>query len=252
MSRRKSPTSLPLATATAQLLCREYLEQNQLRQGLEDSAIAAYLLSEAELEASLQEALASPHRVDEDVWLFAYGSLIWNPALEFAERQVVTAHGWHRGFCMWSRVNRGTPEHPGLVLALDRGGRCTGVAYRIPGNIAVDELRLLWRREMLLGSYMPRWVHVTHGKSDALRALAFVVNRKRPGYAGRMADDRIAEILRSATGKLGTGLDYLHMTLDGLAAHGIRDPHILKIDAHIRAQLVDDVEPDEPRARLQL
>lgn len=252
MPHRKSPpTSLPLATATAQLLCREYLQQNQLRQGLEESAIAGYLLSEAELEASLQEALASPHRAGEDVWLFAYGSLIWNPALEFAERHVVTVHGWHRGFCMWSRVNRGTPERPGLVLALDRGGRCTGVAYRIPGTVAVDELRLLWRREMLLGSYTPRWVHATHG-SNSLRALAFVVNRERPGYAGRMPVENIAEIVRNATGKLGTGLDYLHMTLDGLAAHGIRDPHILKIDAQLRAQLAEDAEPSEPRARLQL
>lgn len=248
--RTKPPSSLPRAYAAAQVLCREYLERDELRQGLENTAVKDYLLSEAELEASLQEALASPHRQGEDVWLFAYGSLIWNPVLEYAERRIVTVHGWHRSFCMWSRVNRGTPERPGLVLALDRGGRCTGIAYRIPGAIAVDELRLLWRREMFLGSYIPRWVHATHG-GQSLRALAFVVNRDRPGYAGRLAPERIADILCEAAGKLGSNLDYLHLTLDGLATHGIRDPNLLRLDALIRARLAE-FETGEAYARLQL
>lgn len=249
MSRRKPENDLPRADAAAQLLCREYLERNQLRQGLENSAIADYLLSEAELEASLQEALASPYRDSEDVWLFAYGSLIWNPVLEYDDRLVVTAHGWHRGFCMWSRVNRGTPERPGLVLALDRGGRCSGIAYRIPGRIAVEELRLLWRREMLLGSYIPRWVHTTQ-RGRSLRALAFVVNRDRPGYAGRLPPDRVADILCNAHGKLGSGLDYLHMTVDGLATHGIRDPNLLRIADLVRERTAES-EAADPRARLQ-
>jgi len=249
MSHRKSDSSLTRADAASQLLCREYLQQNQLRQGLEDTAIADYLLSEEELEASLQEALASPYRDSDDVWLFAYGSLIWNPVLEYADRQVVTAHGWHRSFCMWSRVNRGTPEQPGLVLALDRGGRCTGVAYRVPAAVAVDELRLLWRREMLLGSYTPRWVHTTQG-GRAFRALAFVVNRDRPGYAGRLPPERIADILSGAHGKLGSGLDYLHMTVDGLATHGIRDPALLRLAAQVRNRIAEP-EEDHPRAQLQ-
>jgi cation transport protein ChaC len=203
-----------VGTATAaqeRQLCREDLLENA-RRALEESPLAGELLSEAELEASLQEALAAPHR-QPDVWLFAYGSLIWNPVLEFDERVVATVHGWHRSFCLSSRVNRGTPEKPGLVLGLDRGGRCTGVAYRIPERVAEQELRLLWRREMLLGSYAPRWVLATHG-ARTLRALAFVVLRERSGYTGRLAAEVIVERLVHARGKVGTGIDYLRQTID--------------------------------------
>lgn len=234
MSHRRRPSP-----ASQQLLCRDYLERDELRRGLDRTAVADYLLSDAELEASLQAALASPLRADDDVWLFAYGSLIWNPALRFAERRVAPAHGWHRSFCMWSRVNRGTPERPGLVLALDRGGRCNGVIYRIPAALAEEELRLLWRREMLLGSYIPRWVHVADG--SGLRALAFVVNREKPSYAGRLPEAEVARILTNAEGKLGTGLDYLHGTLEGLRTHDIRDPHLQRV-----AALAESAAPTTP------
>ncbi|MFO1361472.1 MAG: gamma-glutamylcyclotransferase [Burkholderiales bacterium] len=235
--------------AAGRPLRRADLETNALRRALEASPLAGELLSEAELERSLQEALASPLRLP-DVWLFAYGSLIWNPVLEFDERVVVTAHGWHRGFCLASRVNRGTPERPGLVLGLDRGGRCTGVAYRIPARIAEAELRLLWRREMLLGSYAPRWVLVTHG-ARSFRALAFVVRRERSGYAGRLAAETIVERLIHARGAIGSGVDYLRQTIDGLAAIGIRDPNLIHLDGLIRARLGEE-EPHRPRADLQL
>lgn len=229
-------------------LTRLDLENDILRQTLLAGPLASQVLPEAALEASLQAALASPHR-QPDVWLFAYGSLVWNPVLDYDDRCVVTVHGYHRSFCLWSRVNRGTPEQPGLVLGLDRGGRCTGVAYRIPGALAERELRLLWRREMLLGSYTPRWVHVTHGER-AFRALGFVVNRARSGYAGRLPPEHIVAILRRAHGRIGSGLDYLRQTVDGLAAHGIRDPHLLRVDAAMQRAL-GDAEPHAHRADLQ-
>lgn len=229
-------------------LTRLDLENDVLRETLLAGPLAAQVLSIEALEASLQAALVSPHR-QPDVWLFAYGSLVWNPVLDYDERCVVTVHGYHRSFCLWSRVNRGTPGQPGLVLGLDRGGRCTGVAYRIPGALAEGELRLLWRREMLLGSYMPRWVHATHG-DRSFRALAFVVNRARPGYAGRLPAERIVEILRRAHGRIGSGLDYLRQTVDGLAAHGIRDPNLLRVDAAMQRAL-GEAEPRAQRADLR-
>jgi cation transport protein ChaC len=230
-------------------LCRADLECNALRRMLEGSPLAGDLLSETEMEASLEAALGSAHR-QPDVWLFAYGSLIWNPALEFDRRTVATCHGYHRSFCLWSRVNRGTPDRPGLVLGLDRGGRCTGVAYRIPERLAEGELRLLWRREMLLGSYAPRWVHVTHGR-DAFRALAFVVRRERSSYTGRLPAEAVVERLLHARGAIGTGIDYLRQTIDGLAEIGIRDPNLMHVDGLIRARL-GEAEPHRPRADLQL
>jgi cation transport protein ChaC len=230
-------------------LCRADLEANLMRRALERSPLAKDLLSETQMEASLQAVLASSH-CRPDVWLFAYGSLVWNPVLEFDERVVASVHGYHRSFCLWSRVNRGSHDNPGLVLGLDRGGRCTGVAYRIAGRLAEPELRLLWRREMLLGSYAPKWVHVTHGKR-AFRALAFVVNRDRSGYAGRLAAEAIVERLLNAKGTIGSGLDYLRQTIDGLAALGIRDPNLMHLDALVRARRGED-EPHRLRADLQL
>ncbi len=218
------------------------LENNLLRRALEATPLAPNILSEAALEATLQEALASPHRTP-DVWLFAYGSLVWNPVLDFDAREVAVVHGYHRSFCLWSRINRGTPEQPGLVLGLDRGGRCPGVAYRIPERLAEVELRLLWRREMLLGSYSPRWVHATRAEKP-FRALAFVVNRQRSGYAGRLPPERTVEILRRGKGKLGSGLDYLRQTVEGLTAAGIPDPHLARLDALARRMLGEEVPPD--------
>lgn len=223
---------------STQTLCREYLEQNRLRAGLEQGALADALLSESQLEASLQRALAAPeHERNSDVWLFAYGSLIWNPVLEYSERHVVTAHGWHRSFCLWSRINRGTPERPGLVLGLDHGGACTGMVYRIAGALAERELRLLWQREMLLGAYTPRWVRVRGAQSRDIHALTFVANRDMPGYAGRLPLDRITEIVCGAHGRLGSGADYVRMTAHGLLAHGIRDRQLLALDRQVRDHL---------------
>ncbi|HKO87670.1 MAG TPA: gamma-glutamylcyclotransferase [Burkholderiales bacterium] len=238
------PASQPVAPP---FLCRADLEKNVLRQGL-DECLNSHLLSEEELESTLREVLDSPERNGGDVWLFAYGSLVWNPVFEYESRHVATVHGFHRSMCLWSRINRGTPQSPGVVLGLDRGGRCTGVVYRIPAAIAEKELRLLWRREMLLGSYTPRWVHATRG-NQSFRALAFVVNRDRSGYAGRIPSDRLVEILCQAKGKLGSALDYLRLTVDGLAANGIRDAQLLQLDALVRARQGEE-EPQTPRAAL--
>ena len=101
-------------------------------------------------------------------------------------------------------------------------------------RLAEGELRLLWRREMLLGSYAPRWVHASQG-DKSFRALAFVVNRHRSGYAGRLPPERIVDILRHGHGKFGNGIEYLRQTVDGLAAAGIRDPHLHELDAIARA-----------------
>jgi cation transport protein ChaC len=215
-------------------LTRLALESNVLRQSAEQGPLRDQLLSEEALEASLQRILASPHR-QPDVWLFGYGSLIWNPVLAYAERRPATVHGYHRSFCLWSRINRGTPDRPGLVLALERGGRCTGVAYRLPEREAELDLRLLWRREMLLGSYDPRWVQAS-GPDGKFRALAFVIDVHRAGYAGKLGDDAVIERLTDGCGKLGTGLDYLRQTIAGLARSGIRDPYLLRLDALARAR----------------
>jgi len=178
-------------------------------------------LSEAELLASRQATLALADPVC-DVWVFGYGSLIWNPAFHFAERRVGRVHGYHRRFCLWVHLGRGSSEQPGLMLGLERGGSCEGVALRIPREAAETELEIIWRREMVSGAYRPHWVTV-RGDGPALRAIAFVINHHHPRYAGRVPEEVVVETVAAANGPLGACADYLFNTVEHLQELGIRD-----------------------------
>ena len=214
-------------------LTRADLESNRLRKLFCQANPNARVLSDGEMESSLQSVLAE-HQTGSDVWLFGYGSLIWNPIIRFDERRVARLHGYHRRFCMWSQVGRGSPAHPGLVLGLDAGGCCRGVAFRIPAAQAQAELRLLWRREMVLGSYNPRWVKIESGTGE-LRAIAFIVNRDHPNYAGRLSIETVVKSMVNARGYLGTPAEYLLETTRGLLEHGVRDRYLLDLKKRVLA-----------------
>jgi cation transport protein ChaC len=222
-------------------LTREDLENGRMRRLWSECTTGPRPLSDAELEASIAQVLAGASP-GTDIWVFAYGSLIWNPLFHFAERRRATLRGFHRRFCLWSTMGRGSPERPGLVLGLDNGGACCGLAYRLPAAKALGELKLLWQREMVVGSYSPRWARVetAPGAGDRacveeLRALAFVVNHRHPNYAGRLAFESVARALASAHGHLGTSADYLFHTVEALDAHGLRDAHLERLRERVRA-----------------
>jgi len=214
-------------------LSRTDLENDLLRATFRRFNPEVPVLSDAEQEASLREVL-DRHEPGADVWLFGYGSLVWNPIVRFEEHCVARLHGFHRSFCLWSHVNRGSRQKPGLVLGLDCGGSCRGVAYRIAGRRAEDELRLLWRREMVLGAYAPRWAKVDSG-GETLRAIAFFVNRSHPNYAGKLPLETVIKTLVSARGQLGTPAEYLLETVRGLIGHGVRDPYLLELRKRVLA-----------------
>ncbi|MHB8667592.1 MAG: gamma-glutamylcyclotransferase [Burkholderiales bacterium] len=205
-------------------LTRTDLERDRIRQELAQTPLGPHLLSDAELEESLWQILQQAEP-GADCWVFGYGSLVWNPLFHFEEKRVVTTHGYHRSFCLWSRINRGTLDRPGLVLGLDRGGRCRGVAYRIAQEHAENELRLVWRREMMTGAYVPRWVNVTDGETT-FRAVTFTINRASPSYAGRLPPETIIDRLTTCHGRMGPGMDYLVRTAEALRACGIVDRHL--------------------------
>ena len=179
------------------------------------------MMSDAEIEADLDATLAT-HPAGQDVWLFGYGSLMWNPAIEFAESRAGTVHGWHRRFCLWLHGGRGTPDRPGLMLALERGGQCAGMLFRIPAAQARDELLLAWRRELFSGAYRSRWVRAVTA-TGPVRAATFVVNRGHSRYAGRLEEALVATYLATATGSLGSCMSYLSETLGSLRSLGLRD-----------------------------
>lgn len=208
-------------------LTREDLERDLPRKSFAHLKGEVPLLADDEFHGSLDRALAgwNPKR---DLWVYAYASLIWNPLFHFVERRLASIHGFHRCFCLRSRTGRGSIERPGLVLGLDFGGCCKGVAFRIAADQARHELKLIWRREMLLGSYAPRWVTTRVG-TRRLRALAFVVNHAHPNYVEKLPAKTIIATLASAHGRYGSGADYLYQTVDCLADHGIRDERLAQL-----------------------
>ncbi|RYF33750.1 MAG: gamma-glutamylcyclotransferase [Comamonadaceae bacterium] len=177
----------------------------------------------------------------EDFWVFGYGSLIWRPEFDFAERRPAQVHGWHRALKMWSRVNRGTVDNPGLVFGLLSGGSCRGVAFRIPQADALETLGRLWLREMPTGVYDPRWLDcVTPG--GRVRALAFTLSRRSPNFTGELSEARYREIFASATGRYGTSLDYALQTLAELQRHGIHDAALARLVRLAEAELSADAD----------
>jgi len=195
---------------------------------------SGHALDDVALSESLTSTLATKPK-GAGWWVFAYGSLLWNPLFPFVEARPVTLRGLHRRFCLYSMASRGTPAAPGLVLALDRGGACTGVAYRLPGPLAIDELHLLWRREMVTGAYHPKWVNVTTRDKRRMVALAFAMRHGHPQYARDLDIDAQAAIIAHAAGAFGTSRDYLERTRVALVTHGIVDPYLESVAAKVMA-----------------
>jgi len=173
-----------------------------------------------------------------DLWLFAYGSLIWKPACEVEDLGLAFLRGWHRQFCLRLKRFRGTPEYPGLMMALDAGGSCRGVLQRIPARHVEDRLDLLLRRETSVkpASNTPRWVNVEspHGSQHA---ITFTINRKGPTYC-RHTLEETAEILAKACGHWGSGAEYLLHTVAHLEERGIHDPYLWRLQQMV-AQRID-------------
>ncbi|BDR09127.1 gamma-glutamylcyclotransferase [Comamonas testosteroni] len=168
---------------------------------------------------------------DEDLWIFGYGSLIWRPEFDFSERRSAHVHGWHRALKMWSTINRGTPQVPGLVFGMLSGGSCQGMAFRIPRNQGDTVMRKLWLREMPNAVYDPRWLpcRTPHG---AVKALAFTLSRQSPHHTGELAPDEYRRIFSEAQGIYGTTLDYAQATFDELQRLGIDDKALKRLLAY--------------------
>ena len=222
--------STPFAdTDPARPLSREDLQHGGRRDAYVRRLLGGRAWSDRQLHESLQQTLA--RGPGGDLWIFAYGSLIWNPLFPVAEERVARVHGLHRSFCIWSRIGRGSPEQPGLVLGLDRGGNCVGVVLRLEERHVADELALVWRREMVTGAYRPTWVRARTA-AGVVDAITFVADRKADGYAGNLTEAEVAAILARGGGFLGTCSEYLAQTARGLAARGIRDDGLRRLARH--------------------
>ena len=174
---------------------------------------------------------------DRDIWLFAYGSLIWSPMIEFIEKRKVRLFGYHRKFCMWTKLGRGSPDHPGLILALEPGGSTKGIAFRISRKNVEKELKLVWDREMIGGSYVPRVVKlqmIDDNKTEYVDAIAFIMNRDHENYTGKLTIEEEVNAIHGAKGPLGKCEDYLFNTVKHLDELGLSDNKLLNLANRIR------------------
>lgn len=178
-------------------------------------------LDEAVREHMKRELLLSLPK-DKDIWIFGYGSLMWNPGFEFTERCQALLPGWQRSFCVYSHRYRGTPEKPGLVLGLDRGDECHGIAYRTKPDQSHHAIEYLWDREMVTGVYEPMEVTIDIAGAR-LSCHTFVADRAHPQYAGNLSDDEKLELIKSGHGSAGANHDYLFNTIEQLDKMGIED-----------------------------
>lgn len=190
-------------------------------------------MSDEARRASLK-AMRDSVPVGTDVWIFGYGSLMWNPAIHVADSRRAHVRGYHRTFCLTLGVGRGTPEKPGLMLAIDRGGSCTGVAHRIAAEQVESELSILWLREMVSGAYEPRWVNADIDQIGRTRVLTFVINRSHPRYEGSLLEEAAAQRIATAKGILGTNREYLYRTVKRLTELGIEDGPMHNLERRVR------------------
>jgi glutathione-specific gamma-glutamylcyclotransferase len=174
-----------------------------------------------------------------DFWVFAYGSLIWNPAFDFVEKKLAVARGWRRIFCLgWDYRFRGNSEQPGLMLALDRGGQCNGIVYRLPEGDLKPNLDRLVRREMSMvpTAFPPRWIKLATSDGP-IQALTFAMNRNSGRYVSGLDDDAMAAVLASACGFRGSMAEYLFATVQHLEELGIHDRHLWKLQALVAEKI---------------
>jgi cation transport protein ChaC len=191
-------------------------------------------LTEDEITTSLTATLANVESTD-DVWLFGYGSLMWKPEMEFVERQTARLLGWHRRFCLWQWRYRGSKSKPALMMALDRGGSCVGIAFRIAAPNVSLKLAKIWRREMMGKGYRPQWVRV-QGNGKPLKAITFVADQKSYRYAGRLDESLVANHIATARGPMGPNAEYLLETLLHCQEIGVRDRMLLRLEVSCSAQ----------------
>jgi glutathione-specific gamma-glutamylcyclotransferase len=228
-------------------LCADHIDR--IHRPLEDQGPPAgmQLQMDADYAGWVDQLMRTMPSPGQAINLFAYGSLIWKPELDHVGAASARAHGWHRSFCLKMPRFRGTPDSPGLMMVLDRGGQCRGVMYTLPMADPAAQLDRLFRREFTFKpiNNIPRWIRVVTDDGPKV-ALAFVVNRASPLYSGRLPLEQVAAVLATACGHWGTGAEYLMNTVAHLQAAGIHDRRLWQLQDLVAAQIEAATGPISP------
>ncbi len=195
---------------------------------------ADWRLADHEREAT-RHATLKDRNGHGDLWVFAYGSLMWDPGIHFTEVRLARIEGYQRRFSYRINGGRGTPECPALMLTLGpHGGDCTGLVFRVAADLADTETTILWRREMIRGGYAPQW-HTVATPQGAVEALVFAANCAHPEYVGELPLEETAAVVATAAGPLGSNRDYLESLATQLVALGIADAYITQLLKQVQA-----------------
>jgi len=195
---------------------------NSYEWGTGEEADSIRTMNSEELSDSVKQILKGIN-MDKGIWVFGYGSLMWNPDFKLTEKRTGILKGYHRSLCLKSYVYRGTPDYYGLVFGLDKGDSCQGMAYRIAEKNIQSEMQKIWKREMFAGTYIPTWVNVT-SKQGAISAVTFVINHEHEHYIPNLELEEIVERVVRAEGTCGSCRDYVQNTVKSLHLLGLRDP----------------------------
>jgi cation transport protein ChaC len=215
------------------VLTREFLLKADCKTSFGDIDEALFWSCEKRA-ASLSATLAC--RPDQSpVWIFGYGSLMWNPIFEAAEVAPGRLEGWHRAFCLRLIAGRGTVTAPGRMLALKEGGSTSGLAFRLPESRLHDELELLWKREMITGCYLPTWCELELEDGRNVTALVFIMDPRHPLYETDSCRSTIAPLIAQASGPLGTNAQYLYALEQELGKRGMQEAALTRLAAEVRA-----------------
>lgn len=179
--------------------------------------------------------MSSAAEIDGEKWVFGYGSLMWRPGFAFGETIPAMVRGYHRSLCVYSHVHRGTPERPGLVLGLDRGGACRGVAYRVDERHWEETVAYLRVREQTTGVYLETCLTMTFPDGRKRRGLAYVIDRGHFQYAGRLSIDDMVQHVAGSVGQSGPNPEYVLNTYAHLQELGVRDTQLAELSMRLRA-----------------
>lgn len=216
------------------VISRDALIEGALEKHLAEAEAKGLFVRTSEAERKQSRArIMDAFAPDKDIWVFGYGSLMWNPAFNFDEQRTGTIFGRHRRFCLRTMMGRGDEDFPGLTLGLDIGGSCSGIAFRIDRSHAAHELDLIWQRELITDVYRPVITPV-QTPEGTVRATTFAINRTHHRYAGDLDMQAEAEIIARAVGWLGTCREYLYNTVDMLERQNIPDQTLHRLCKRVR------------------
>lgn len=215
------------------ILTREKLLNGDVDRLLHNDQKDLPRMPDNEREALIQSTIKELD--DTDLWVFGYGSLIWNPAMEVEEQRRCTISGYQKKFCFWTTLSRGSRENPGLMMGLLEGGECHGVAFRISSANVTTELDVLFRREMSHYIYLPTWVTAQCADTNqSFKTLTFVVDVNNPRFAHNLDRDQTIRTLATAEGPLGRNCDYLFQLSEKLQELGFEDTELLSLSESVR------------------